>query len=133
MIREGNDATFVQRCAVLGNLKTIVRQYKVSEPQPYAQYSTSVRVSFVKPRKRRWRYFTTIPDNIRYVLIMGASDELLYDSRTDVPCDMAKWWETRQEFKVQSEALQAEGERCRAEHPLPPGITIQTDFGDFSD
>ncbi|AKV02319.1 hypothetical protein AKJ09_08982 [Labilithrix luteola] len=37
-------------------------------------------------------------DNLRYFTI-EKNGETVYDSRTDVPCDMEKWAETRAKFE----------------------------------
>jgi hypothetical protein len=38
------------------------------------------------------------PESIRYLTIEDAG-RVLYDSRVDVPCDMAKWDETNHRFR----------------------------------
>jgi hypothetical protein len=81
---EGGHAMIKQYCSVFGVLITEVRKFTVSEPRPYAQYPTSVDVSFVKPRQRRSYSYTIVPDGIRYLTIERNGD-VVYDSRTDVP------------------------------------------------
>ena len=128
-IREGEKATIIQHCAVFGNLKTEVRKYEVSDPKPYAQYLTSIHVSFVKPGKRKWAYFTIVPDDLRY-LTVEHNGEVLYDSRTDVPCDMTKWEPIYQENKAQWLARQAEIDEENA--AAPPGVHTEQ-MGNFRD
>jgi hypothetical protein len=84
--------------AVFGDLKTVVREFKVSEVRPYAQHEVSVNISFVEPRQRNWKYVTVTPGSERYHTI-ELNGLVLYDSRKDVPCDMAKWEKSREEFK----------------------------------
>jgi hypothetical protein len=83
-------ATIIQHCSVFGRLETPVRAYAIETPRPYAQYATSVSVAFMEPRKRRMAFYTMVPDNLRYLLI-EVQGQVVYDSRTDVPCDMATW------------------------------------------
>ena len=65
---------------------------------PYAQHEVSVNISFVEPRERNWKYVTVTPGSERYHTI-ELNGLVLYDSRKDVPCDMAKWEKSREEFK----------------------------------
>jgi hypothetical protein len=89
---EGEKALIVQHCAVAGRIETKARKFKVYEPRPYAQWQVAVRVWFVEPRMRNGRYFEVTPDDIRYMII-ERDGRVLYDSRDEVPCDMAKWHE----------------------------------------
>src|SRR5262245_39323602 len=91
-------AVIVQHCSVFGTIRTPVRQFKVEDVRPYAQHKLSVTVAFLEPRKRTWCLFTMVPDGTRYLTIeVGGS--VVYDSRAEVPCDMAKWEETWARFK----------------------------------
>jgi hypothetical protein len=94
-------ATLVQHCAVYGRLETPVRWFEVGEVRPYAQHPVSVDVTFIKPRKRTRAYYTIKPENYRY-LTAEVGGRVVYDSRADVPCDMAKWEETRALLKSRS-------------------------------
>ena len=91
-------AIIVQHCAVFGRLETPVRSFRVGEACPYAQHPCSITVSFQRPRGRRWSAFRIVPDDIRYLTIEIGGREV-YDSREDVPCDMAKWVKTRGRFE----------------------------------
>jgi hypothetical protein len=93
-MRQGEKATVVSHCAVSGIVRHAVRKWSVGDVQPYAQYPCSVAVKFTKPRKRRGWIKMILPDDIQYVTIETLTGAVLYDSRTDVPCDMAKWGET---------------------------------------
>jgi hypothetical protein len=96
-----NDPDAIVLCihsAVFGDLKTVVREFKVSDVRPYAQHKVSVNVSFVEPRERNWKYVTVTPDSERYHTI-EQNGRVLYDSRKDVPCDMDAWAKTRKEFE----------------------------------
>jgi len=95
---DGGNAVIVQHSAVFGHLETPVRSFHVGEAQPYAQYPISVSVSFVEPRKRKGAGYTVKPDDSGYLTI-EAEGRVLYDSRVDVPCDMAKWEETNRQFQ----------------------------------
>jgi hypothetical protein len=88
----------IRHCAVFGVRKQVVREFKVSEVKPYAQYKVSVSISFVEPRKHRWESVTTVPDDITFRTI-EQNGQVLYDSRKDVPCDMSAWAKTRKEFE----------------------------------
>ena len=66
-----------------------VRRVRVGQPKPYAQYSVSVSIYFVKPGKRNESGYTVTPDNLTYYTIENDSGEVLYDTRQDVPVDMA--------------------------------------------
>lgn len=89
-------ALIIQHCAVFGRLETRVRWFSVSLG-PYAQYATAASVSFKEPRKKRGANCTVLPENVRYLTI-EAEGCVLYDSRWNVPCDMAKWEETARRF-----------------------------------
>ena len=95
---DGGPAVIVQHCAVDGRMETPVRSFRVGEVPPCAKYPASVRISFVAPRKRGGASFSMEPDNIRYLTI-ETEGRVLYDSRADVPCDMAKWEETNLRFQ----------------------------------
>jgi hypothetical protein len=87
---EGGKATITFHSSVFGTRQEQVRQFKVSAPRPYAQYATSVSVSFVRPRKRNWLYTDITPTDVLYITIAVDGQEV-YDSRRDVPCDMERW------------------------------------------
>ena len=112
-------ASIRQYCAMAGTLETPVRTYHIAPPQRYAQPPTSVRVYFLKPRNRSPVSYNMVPDNLRYLTIEVAG-QVVYDSRTDVPCDMAKWTATNQEWQdrrpctIVSRPLTTAGERIGA-------------------
>lgn len=89
MKRAGGKATIAHHSAVFGRQVTEVRTWTVSEPEPYAQYSLAVVVSYREPRQRRSWVCRVFPDNLKYLTIEEAG-EVVYDSRADVPCDMDK-------------------------------------------
>jgi hypothetical protein len=84
--------------AVFGDLKTVVREFKVSDVRPYAQHEVSVNISFLERRERKWKYVTVTPGSERYHTI-ELNGLVFYDSRKDVPCDMAEWEKTRKRFE----------------------------------
>jgi len=99
---DGENAVIVQHCAVDGRLETPVRSFRVGEAEPYAQRPATVSVVFVPRRKRNKAVVTMRPDDLRYLTIESESEiegRVLYDSRVDVPCDMAKWAETNRQFE----------------------------------
>jgi hypothetical protein len=87
---EGGRALIVQHCAVWGDLPTQVCQFTVRSPEPYAQYPTSVLVLFKEPKRRNSAYFKIYPDSIRNLTI-EQDGAVIYDSRSEVPCDMEEW------------------------------------------
>ena len=87
---DGGRALIVQHCAVWGDLPTQVRSFRVHGPQVYAQYPTFVVVVLKEPKRRNAAYFNVTPDNIRYLTI-EQDGEVVYDSRSEVPCDMEAW------------------------------------------
>lgn len=96
---DGDKALIVDHCALFGRHEWLVRKFSVSEVRPYAQYERSVSVDFVKPRKRTWQRTAVLENNRRYITIESADGELIYDSRSDIPCDMDQWEATRCEFE----------------------------------
>jgi hypothetical protein len=54
-------------------------------------------VSFISRGKRKGAYLTIRKDDLRYLLI-EADGEVLYDSRNEVSCNMAKWDATPTRF-----------------------------------
>jgi len=116
-------AVIVQHCAVFGRLETRVRGYEVSAPRPYAQFPVSVSVVFLEPRQRRSSLVVIKPENIRYLTI-EADGQTVYDSRTDVPCDMAQWAETDRRFK-KDPAITVSGMSFRKDNSKPGTDTSQ--------
>src|SRR5215471_3135383 len=91
-------ALVIRECAVFGRREKLVRHVKTDPPAPEAQFSVTVRVTYQEPRKRTPWSFVISPDNNEYVLI-EVDGKIVYDSRTEVPCDMDKWRETRKRFE----------------------------------
>lgn len=102
--REGGQAVLIRHCAVIGLLEQSIRAFKVSAVEPYAQYERSVVVSFVHPRERKFRGYRVHGNLVFYLIRVG--NEIVYDSRRDVPCDMAEWSASQREM--------AERERARS-------------------
>jgi hypothetical protein len=85
-----------------GLSRTQVTQYRVGPVEPYAQYKHSITLDYHLPKAPRKRkvdvhWVRVYDDDLRYVTV-HAGDKVLYDSRTDVPCDMAKWRATWERF-----------------------------------
>jgi hypothetical protein len=127
MKMEGEKATIIQHCAVFGTVKTEVRKFWVNDAKPYAQHPVSVIITFVEPRRRSSSYIRVVPDSHRFTTI-EASGKVLYDSRNDVPCDMAKWAETYRKNRTEWLARQAEIDEENAK--APAGVRTEQ-MGDF--
>jgi hypothetical protein len=100
----GENAIIVRYSSVFGIRRTEVRQFQVSEITAYAQYSASVVIKYILPRKRKGIAVRILPDNSTYYLIESPGCAecygcTLYDSRQDVPCDMAAWQATQDEMR----------------------------------
>ncbi len=121
--------TIVLHSAVFGTTKQIVREFKVTDVKPYAQYPVAVSISFVEPRKRRWGSYTIVPDNIRFATVERGG-QVLYDSRKTVPIDMTAWEETYREHRDQWLTRQAEIDKENA--AAAPGVHIEQ-MGNFRD
>ena len=94
----GGAATLIRHSAVFGVSTTPVRKFTVGKvQQPYAQYDRAVSIDYVQPRKRRDVRETIMSDNLTYIVIESGG-HVVYDSRTDVPCDMDKWEQTNSKF-----------------------------------
>lgn len=96
-VRVGGEAVVVRYSAVSGVYEDKVRKFRVSEVRPYAQYERAVHLSYVYPRDRTSTAFMVCPDNVAFYLIR-VGDQVVYDSRRDVPCDMAKWSASRRDM-----------------------------------
>jgi hypothetical protein len=97
--RSGENAIIYRHSAVFGIQHDPVRKFEIGSVEPYAQYEKSVSIKGVSSGRRRWRYFRVTGDNLSYYIIKNAAGRELYDSRADVPCDMAKWQEAADEMK----------------------------------
>jgi hypothetical protein len=93
-------ATLIMNCAVLGRSTRKIRKFEVCDPKPYAQYATSVVILFTEPKKRNSKYFTVVPDNLRFFQI-EQKGEIVYDSRNDVPLNPEVFMESYQKNKAQ--------------------------------
>jgi Family of unknown function (DUF6011) len=85
--------TIVLHSAVFGTTKHVVREWKVTDVKPYAQYPIAVHISFVEPRQRKWASYTIVPDNIRFTTVERGG-QVLYDTHKTVPIDMTAWEKT---------------------------------------
>src|SRR5262245_34333107 len=86
----------VQHCAVLGRLETLVRWAKT------VQAGSSVTVTFQDVGEGASGYCLIRPDNLRFVQI-EAQGRVLWDSRQEVPCDMAVWAATNVKHREERE------------------------------
>jgi hypothetical protein len=74
----------IQYCAVLGRLETPAQWVKTCEVRP------SVTVYFKEPGEPVRNYYIISPDNVRFAQI-EVEGRVIWDSRQEVPCDMAAW------------------------------------------
>jgi hypothetical protein len=90
----GGSAVLTRHCSAFGTWRRRVQEYRVDYPdQAAAQHPVSVTIGFLEPRKRQLNYVTITPGT-RYCTIEEAG-RLVYDTRTDVPCDMAEFEKER--------------------------------------
>ncbi len=75
-----------------------LQRFKIGQPENYAQYTVSVRISWMQPRKRTWMHCVATPDSLQYYTVESQTGPILYDSRQDVTCDMVAFDATRQQF-----------------------------------
>jgi hypothetical protein len=83
------------RHAVFGDRDIAVRKFSVSDAEPAGQYEHTVTVRYIKKHQQTSNDLQILPTNMRYVTI-EKDGAIIYDSRTDVPCDMAQWRAYRQ-------------------------------------
>ena len=98
-------ATIIQHCAFMGEVKTVVRWFAVSQlstrtdPLLYDRPpSYSVRIGFMRSRERTKLSIEVRNDNTHYVSIEDEAGRQLYDSRKNVPCDMEKWQAAKEQM-----------------------------------
>lgn len=87
----------VRHNAVMGRTEQAARWFRVSDPRPFAQFDASVCISYLAAGSRRQATLWVYSGNLEY-LTVEADGRVLYDSRADVPCDMAKWEEAAGQF-----------------------------------
>jgi hypothetical protein len=90
MMVQGMRALIVTHSAVFGQRQTSVRKWSIGKSEPCGQHPVSVSILFYEPKKRRPALFRIVPDNLKY-LTVEQDGAVIYDSRSDVPCDMGKW------------------------------------------
>jgi hypothetical protein len=74
-----------------------VISFTISPLRPYAQHERSVDIAYVeellslgqRPRRMKKRDYRRVYGDLEYCTVTGANNELLYDSRTEIPCDIA--------------------------------------------
>jgi hypothetical protein len=116
--REGKNATILTYNFMRAEpSKRNVREFKVLEVKPYAQYERSVSIVYCEPRRRRKFAITCFEDNLHYILIHQKGRGIIYDSRLDVPCDMKVFAEERRSI----EARRSKALAPLAEAPAMPG------------
>ncbi len=88
--RQGEQATITRHSAVGYGFSRGVREFKVHDPEPHAQYSVSVSIEYKMPRKRTRQWMRAVPEDISFITI-EVDGQTVYDSRSDVPCDMDEY------------------------------------------
>jgi len=64
-----------------------VSSWEVASPRPYNEYPLSIIIRAVSLQNHRTNSYLIVPDNMTYATIEYDA-QVLYDSRTEVPCDM---------------------------------------------
>lgn len=107
MIREHTGpAVLVSHCALFGTRHQPVRWFKVDAASaPYAQYEFSIDIMFIEPRKRR-KWIRSINGNISYTTI-EINGQTVYDTRSDVPCNMVEWERTKADWLARRAKVEA--------------------------
>ena len=100
----GNDATLilhhsVDEICVAGELPkydfaTPILSWEVSPPKPYDEYLITVTIQIVELHNRHKSSYLVGQDNLTYATIERGG-QVLYDSRTEVPCDMDAFYKAR--------------------------------------
>lgn len=90
-------ATYVFH-GIMSDYSRTVRAYCIGQVRPYAQYERSVSISCKLPRKRNAESHTVTGN--AYVEILAPDGTLIYDSRTDIPLDMADWQARRRPCRI---------------------------------
>src|SRR5262245_22355223 len=108
--------TLIEHCAEWGIQRTIVRDFQISKPHPFEEYPVAVSIRYVRPFKRKGSIIVVASDNVRYVTIEQQGGGLFYDSRRDVPFDMAAWREAYTKNRAKWLERQAEIDRLNAAH-----------------
>ena len=92
---------------------TVARKVWVKRPAHWAQHAAVVDVAYTRPGKRKSDFMTLVPNNIEYCTIETTAGSVLDDSRTEVPCDMAKFDATKERFRREWAEFDAENARLR--------------------
>lgn len=98
----------VVHCAMFGRVERQVKSYKVGPPVPFTNYPIGLIVTFTEPRAKTDGAYTIVPGNTRYVTVEDRG-RVLYDSRTQIPCDMEAWRRTWEQFNGTTRSETSEG------------------------
>jgi hypothetical protein len=88
----------VQHCAVSGRteIEFLTASWDISR---YARCERAVMIFFrPKSRKNRGRHIVITPAALRYAQVK-VDGKVVYDTRQDVPCDMAAWREQAERMR----------------------------------
>jgi hypothetical protein len=83
-------AVLVQQCAIWGRCETPVVWFQTSPPKPFRDIQIMVTLTYRRPGQRRRDYCQMQPSDINY-LLLEVGRKILYDSRTELPCDKTQW------------------------------------------
>jgi hypothetical protein len=84
---KGETATIVFHSTKVGTIKTEVCSFRVSGPGPFDP--TSIAVTYMEPcRRKGGSYILALGDP--HYLTIEHNDQVIYDSRTDVPIETAR-------------------------------------------
>jgi hypothetical protein len=95
----------VTHSTVSGRRTKAIRSYTVGPVKPYAQYDTSVSISFVEPRQRRGEAVTACNGSVYYTIEQNG--RTVFDTRSLVSVDMEEFEKTRERIRKKFEAIPA--------------------------
>ena len=99
-MRTHRDTVLISHDAVFGDHTHAVSRFKISEVKPFAHYAQSVSIFWMTPKARkRWRTITVVPNNTLFYTIQREED-VLYDSRSDISCDMDEFAKKKSEHQT---------------------------------
>jgi hypothetical protein len=101
---KGQDAVIIAHNAIFGDHRRPVGEFHVSDVKPFAQYDRSVYICWRSPTARtRWTAIAVVPNDMLFYTIERYGD-VLYDSRSDIPCDMDVFAEKKAEWETRGQA-----------------------------
>jgi len=86
-IRKGEHAIIVHHSVKRGRRERRARRYEMLSPDAIGDFVPAVVLRYKAPRCRNWEYIYVVPCGYHYLTIEKDGQEV-YDSRTEIPCDM---------------------------------------------